>query len=1123
MRNTLSLFVLTFFCITAFGQKEWSNWYFNGKTLLTFKKGYAQVVHDFVNPVPPELDFTNYYYWGQGNSISYSDPVTGEMKFIIDSRNAYGKDYILFPKSYNTYLRSCPDKFSYHIFPFHDNSNKFYVIQFQDQGADLLQQESNLQVRCPNAIGLGYSIVDLNMNNGIGDFAVMNQPIIGGLNAQITTIRHANGKDEWVIVHPIGTNQFQAILFTDNGIKPAVASTIGPNVPAVFSKVQGVLTASHDGKTLAGFSNAEDGVQLFDFDNTTGKISRYRKLPVKGTEGVSRLQFSPDDSKLYYLNYNGVFQYDFNQSDVAASLTKISGQGYGLLYDMQLAPDGKIYVTKVTSTEDDNYKEYIGIIQCPNLPQYACNFNPKAMDMLTLAFPDLINDFIHDPKAPAITKLDLGKDVSVCFGSYTITAPDGWESYKWNTGETTQSITVTKAGLYYVLAGNTGFSCPSAYGSINVSDKAIKLDLGKDTSLCSKQTYHLHVNDDYTNIVWQNGSTVRDSVITSNNAYVISANDKNGCFTKDTIGVWFKYDPRADFGADTILCNDQPLTLLLYPQTNPFYNATYKWQDGSTEDKLTVNKSGTYWGQVTYNGCTVADTIKVSYATAQSVYLGNDTTLCNGDSLLLRANVDKASYLWNTGEVTNAIYVKKAGTYAVKASTSVCAVTDTINITFKELPKFSLGNDTAICANESLSLSSGIYNADYLWQNGSTAESMDVKSPGLYWLRLSQNGCSFADSVNVTFKPLPPLSLGRDTGFCRGESLTLDIYAPNIATYLWQDGRTKPSYTIDKTGSYFVKVTGNNNCANYDTLSVVVVNPPSFTLGADTVLCETVKLAYNFNLPGASYSWNDGSTKNSFTISAPGTYSLAVNQAGCTASDTINVMYKAMPVINLGRDTSLCAGQSVLLNAANGNATYNWNDNNSQSFYNVTQPGLYFVKVDLDGCENADSIKISYINPPRFTLGNDTMLCKGMTFELAPAAGDHVNYLWQDGSRQPVFVVKDAGVYSLLAKNECGSFYDEIKVTSGLCDLLMPSAFTPNQDGYNDVFRIKYPFPVKRFKMVIYGRWGQKLFESSDINKGWDGKYNNQVVSMDTYVWMISLTDREGKQKSAQGTVMLIK
>src|ERR1043165_436482 len=88
-----------------------------------------------------------------------------------------------------------------------------------------------------------------------------------------------------------------------------------------------------------------------------------------------------------------------------------------------------------------------------------------------------------------------------------------------------------------------------------------------------------------------------------------------------------------------------------------------------------------------------------------------------------------------------------------------------------------------------------------------------------------------------------------------------------------------------------------------------------------------------------------------------------------------------------------------------------------------------------------------------------------------------VDYTWQDGSHTPFYTITAAGIYSLTALNECGAFTDSVTITMGICDITMPSAFTPNRDGLNDVFRVKYPFPVKQFNFNIYNRWGQKILK----------------------------------------------
>jgi len=1108
--------LLSFLCLPVSAQKEWSNWYYNGDNLLTFKNGYAQIVHNFINPIPPESDFFNFYYFG-GGGISYSDSITGDMKFIVASRQGYGSNYDYFPA--DPFLRSCPDKYSYHILPFHDNSKRYYIVQFQSALADMLTQETGLQVRCPNAIGLGYSIADLNLNSGQGDFSLMNQVITGGLNGQITTVKHANGKDAWVIVHPFGTDQFQSILFTDAGIQPAVISHVGPFISGKSLNTVGVLTASHDGKLLAGFSPVT-GVELLDFDNRTGNITNYRALPYKDDAGA--IQFSPDNSKLYYLGYSALYQYDLNQPDVASSLTKVYGEENGTMYDMQLAPDGKIYVTKTDVLANNEYHEYTGAIECPNLPQYACNFNATALNEVAVIFPDLINDFIQEPKAPPVTKFSIGNDTSICFGNYTISAPTGWESYKWNTGETTRQITVNKAGVYYVLTGNTGFSCPSGYGYINVGDKAIKLDLGKDTLLCHGQNYVLTISSDYTNITWQNGSHTRDSIITTDNAYIITANDKNGCITGDTINVGYKYVV-ANFGPDTTLCNTNTLALQLIPYKAFTQGTAYLWQDGSTNDNFTVSKPGKYWGTVTYDGCNESDTINVNYVSAQNVFLGNDTTLCKGDSLLLQSNVANAKYYWNTGDTSRAISVKNTGSYSVLVSTALCSLSDTINVTFNSKPAFTLGADTSVCDKEKLVLTPGIIGDRYFWQDSSSENNFTVTAPGLYWLKLTQNNCTVSDSINVKYKSLPTINLGNDTGVCKGQTLLLKAYSMAAASYLWQDGDTTDQYVVKSPGIYSVKVTGINSCIYNDTIQIAFTDTPRFSLGADTVLCDTKMLSYNFNLNNATYEWSDGSTQNHYIINRPGIYSVKITQDGCSSTDTVRVNYKPMPVVNIGNDTTLCMGNSVTLNAFNANGNYLWQDNSTGYSYYVSGPGIYYVAVNLNNCVASDSITVAYNSGPSFSLGNDTMICITQQLILQPKVEGVVNYLWQDGSTQPQYVVKDSGLYSLRVSNECGTLSDQIKVTMYECVLNMPNAFTPNNDGLNDIFRVKYPFPVKEFNMSIYNQWGQKIYSSADIEKGWDGTYQEANAPVGVYVWTISLTDTHGKKQSAKGTVALIK
>jgi hypothetical protein len=455
-------------------------------------------------------------------------------------------------------------------------------------------------------------------------------------------------------------------------------------------------------------------------------------------------------------------------------------------------------------------------------------------------------------------------------------------------------------------------------------------------------------------------------VVTTGAAYSLVAQDQNGCTNWDTIYVGFRYEPRADFGPDTTLCANQSLVLHLEPGSNPYTlpNA-YLWQNGTTKDSFMVTQQGTYWGQSTYQGCTVSDTINVSYVNAAGVSLGADTSLCIGDSLRLKPNLLNAAYLWSTGETTQNIVVRTVGDYWVRVNNGSCTVMDTIHVRFEPKPGVFLGNDTLICEKEKIMLTASVPGASYLWNDASVKSTFDVSKPGLYWVNATVNGCSNSDSISVSFKPLPNLNLGKDTGLCVQQILLLNAADPAIRSYLWQDGSSLGTYLVNGPGEYRVSVTGTNGCINKDTISVAYSPVPNFSLGNDTTLCTQQKLPITFSLPNAIYTWSTGDHTNGYTISQPGLYWLTISQNGCSKTDSVRVNYKPLPDIHLGNDTTLCEGFTKTLDATYPGATYQWQDMSAGGNFQVRSPGLYYATVTLDGCSKKDSIQILYKYKPR--------------------------------------------------------------------------------------------------------------------------------------------------------------
>lgn len=585
-------------------------------------------------------------------------------------------------------------------------------------------------------------------------------------------------------------------------------------------------------------------------------------------------------------------------------------------------------------------------------------------------------------------------------------------------------------------------------------------------------------------------------------------------------------------------------TLIYYLKGPQLCDAAATWQyDPSFFKPLSVDayslqlvplKKGTSTIKATIEGnCTITEK-KITASvllSASEMSLGNDTVICNGQHIRLSAGTGYASYAWNddNNSSDSVLTVSSPGIYAVTV-TDNCGSSKTDSVTVTDATAaFHLSGDTIRCNNETIVLTATAGLSNYQWfpqsniqVNGNSASvSPDIITT--YVVKAKSNaGCMVSDSVKVIPVRTPRVVLGNDTALCKGDTYLLDA-GNGFDTYLWNKGQTANTITVNEQGAYWVEAV-KDGCAVYDTLRITEIKPlPAFTLGNDTTICENAALSYTFTLLQASYNWSNGSTAGTNLLYGAGSYWLKVTQRGCSAYDTINVATRPAPVVFLGNDTVLCEGESKLLSPGNA-GSYVWQNGSTSSDYLVTDAGNYFVTITEQGCSTRDSVRIDYRYKPFFTLGNDTFLCKGMEMTLSPEVNDvNASYNWQDHSTQSYYTIIREGIYALTVSNECGSYSDSVLVVPGICTLMIPNAFTPDNDGLNDVFRVKYVFPVKQFVFTIFNRWGQKVFETNDMTRGWDGRYKGNPEPSGVFVWKITVQHETGNLQHASGIVTLIR
>jgi len=296
-------------------------------------------------------------------------------------------------------------------------------------------------------------------------------------------------------------------------------------------------------------------------------------------------------------------------------------------------------------------------------------------------------------------------------------------------------------------------------------------------------------------------------------------------------------------------------------------------------------------------------------------------------------------------------------------------------------------------------------------------------------------------------------------------------------------------------------------------------------LGNDTTLCqgETLTLDATAASP-ATYLWQDNSTNPTYTVTKEGTYWVRVTDKCSVASDTIRVNYLAQPSVNLGEDTTLCTGNTLTLDAKVSGVTYQWQDNTTKSTYPVTAGGLYWVKVANICGAVADSINVVYLGSPSVDLGKDTTLCLGIGYVI-DATSPGSTYTWQDHSTNPVYPVTEEGIYWVEVKNQCGVSSDTlaISIKDCTCNMYIPNAFSPNEDNINDEFSAISNCPFAEYSLLVFNRWGDKVFESHDALRMWDGTFKGQTAQAGVYAYVITYRFDQQSYGTLSGNISLVR
>ena len=495
-----------------------------------------------------------------------------------------------------------------------------------------------------------------------------------------------------------------------------------------------------------------------------------------------------------------------------------------------------------------------------------------------------------------------------------------------------------------------------------------------------------------------------------------------------------------------------------------------------------VSGNYTYTLSVTDEACMKSIEVTVKVNPPVDLTIDGETVACEGETVSLSAVGNYASYQWSTGDVGSSISVSNTGSFTLQVTDSQnCTASETVSVAFNALPQPQITGDDNICFGDAASLDAGDGYAAYSWSNAQSTQKVDVSNPGEYSVTVTdENGCEGSDARNLAVMPLPVFQITGDEIICEGDHTTLLVDGNGLANYSWNTGDTTSSILVQGAGSFVVTVTDQNNCSSDESFDVALSNmqieftqadPLCFGDNNGVIRIDEVsggKLPYQ-------YSWDDApfSSKNFISSLEPGNYNLHIlDGADCEIEENFTILEGFDLIVDLGETRFLKLGDETDIHAE-------INVSESEMASILWYPTDWF---DCLGCVDQ---------------------------HLLPLNSDIV-YVEVEDER------------GCKATQELNIMVDKPR------NVFVPNAFSPNDDGINDLLKIYTGDDVEKIiSFVIFDRWGSTVyklsdFQAEDSKAGWEGGLA-KGLNTGTYVYSTEVLFIDGVTKRYSGEVHLLR
>ena len=746
---------------------------------------------------------------------------------------------------------------------------------------------------------------------------------------------------------------------------------------------------------------------------------------------------------------------------------------------------------------------------------------------------------------------------SICQGNSATLSASGASTYSWTDGTNNysgNSITVTPtSNTTYTVTGTIGTCSATAAVTVTVNPAPSLTVNATPSSICQGNNAILSASGantyswtDGTNNYSGNNITVTP---TSNTTYTVTGTIGT-CSATATVSVTVNATPTLTVNAtDNQLCTGESATLTANGAN------TYTWSHslGSGSSK-TVSPTSTTTYTVTgisAEGCSNTASISITVNPVPNVSANaSPNTICIGGSSTLSAS-GANTYSWSNGSSGASITVSPSSTttYTVTGtSTAGCTNTATVTVNVSTTINITANaNPSSICEGAYSILSAS--GADtYNWSNSMNLSTITVTPTNTtsYTVTGYSGGCTGTATVSVTVNPLPTvIASANPNSICYNEVTTLTASGAN--NYSWSHSLgTGSSVTVAPTTNTTYTVTGTNiyNCSNTASVSIVVNPIPTVNITASsTTLCqgdETILTATG----AESYSWSHGlGTNNIITVSPSSTTTYTVvgtNTAGCSATASIAITVNPNADATINPIDPLCDNQGqITLTAHTSGGLWSGTGITNQVLGTfspaIAGTGTHTITYMISGmCGDTATTEISIYDSPDATAYATDETCidanDGIAWVEVTGGTPPYAYLWSTYHTLDSIANLAPGEYYVTATDfhNC-SDKDTVLIKPGTEDcyithIYVPNIFSPNDKGNpeNEHLRV-YGKGIKTIDFILFDRWGNEVFHSTDINMGWDGTYKGEPALTGDYTYVMKISYLNGKNESLKGHIFLIR